>query len=55
MIGLKEEPDFCDEIDVIISVGCIQYSNQSSLCCKYIVFEGDYYTYLSGFAARDIK
>ena len=28
MIGLKEEPDFCDEIDVIISVGCIQQQSE---------------------------
>ena len=30
-------------------------NNRSSLPCKFIVFEGDFYTYLSGFAARDIK
>ena len=25
------------------------------LPCKFIVFEGNFYTYLSGFAARDMK
>ena len=29
--------------------------NQSSLTCKFIAFEGDFYTYLSGFVGRDIK
>ena len=24
MIGLKDEPDFCDEIDIIFSMGCAQ-------------------------------
>ena len=54
MIGLKDELDFCDEIDVILSMVVFR-SNQSYLTCKYIVFEEDYYTYLSGFAGRDIK
>ena len=30
-------------------------NNQSSLPCKFIVFEGDFYTYLSGFVGTDIK
>ena len=30
-------------------------NNQSSLPCKFIVFEGNFYTYISGFAGRDIK
>ena len=30
-------------------------NNQNSLPCKFIVFEGDFYTYLSGSAGRDIK
>ena len=30
-------------------------NNQSSLPCKFIAFEGDFYTYLSGFVGRDIK
>ena len=30
-------------------------NNQSSLPCKFIVFEVDFYTYLSGFVGRDIK
>ena len=30
-------------------------SNQSTLPCKCIGFEGDFYTYLSGFVGRDIK
>ena len=29
--------------------------NQNSLPGKFVVFEGDFYTYLSGFAGRDIK
>ena len=54
MTGLKDELDFCDEIDVILS-RVVFRSNQSYLACKYIVFEEDRYTYLSGFAGRDIK
>ena len=29
-------------------------NNQSSLPCKFIVFEVDFYTYLSDFVGRDI-
>ena len=38
---------------------CFQWvvfrNNQSSLSCKFIAFEGEFYTYVSGFATRDIK
>ena len=41
-------------MDVIFSMGCVQ-EQWSSLPCKFIVFEGDFYAYLSSFVARDIK
>ena len=51
---LKDELDFCDDIDTIFSVGCIQ-EQPEFLNCRLIVFEGDFYTFLSGFVGRDIK
>ena len=51
---LKEELDFCDDIDVICSMDCVQEQSEF-LNCRFIVFEVDFYTYLSGFVGRDIK
>ena len=51
---LKDEFDFSDDVDAIISIGCFQEQSEL-LNCKLIVFEGDFYTYLSGFVGRDIK
>ena len=51
---LENELGFCDDIDAIFSMGCVQEQSEF-LNCKFIVFEGDFYTYLSGFVGRDMK
>ena len=51
---LKDYLDFCDDIDAVFSMGCVQEQSQF-LNCKFIVFEGDFYAYLSSFVGRDIK
>ena len=50
---LKDEFDLRDENDVIFLIGCIQ--EKLEFFINYIVFEGDFYTYLSDFVGRDIK
>ena len=46
-------------ISVMKFMQCFQWvvfrNNQSSLPCKFIVFEDNFYTHLSGFVGRYIK
>ena len=53
-IQLKDKLNFCDKNDVIFLMGCVQ-EQSASLFGKFVLFEGEFYTYASGFVARDIK
>ena len=52
-IELKDDIDFCDEIDVTFPMGCVQY--QSELFTLLFSILKVIFILLSGFAGRDIK